>query len=363
MQLGTYDGRVLAGTTSVARLGLVKKLASRLVTVALLGLMMIGGFGLAAPEAAVAGQAAMINTNGVEIFEHPTDLSVIGYVGYGDWVDIFWGPEFEMYEIRSGDGTIGWVWAEFVDIDGGGSSSESSSEETWTDSSSSSADEAGVWAWSAWAMVDADSLNVRSDASSSASVMDQFGPGEWIEVIGNDVNGFSPINYYGDVGWVSAKYLSWDGNYNYASVSTGASSSSSGGAGGGSSTSTSSEEHWIDVNGATGEVNLMVGNSVLTRRTGVRLASIHLRMASIRRPTAPSTSTRSTSHWDTPRGPTPTFRTGLDTTRRDPMDSIPIRRMPTAMSFRTELAKRVDAWHFQRERSRRSMTSPSLECG
>lgn len=109
-------------------------------------------------------------------------------------------------------------------------------------------------------MVDADSLNVRNDASTSASVIDRYGPGEWIEVIGNDVNGFSPINYNGDVAWVATKYLSWDGTFQYASVSTG----TGGGSGGDTSTapSSSSQEHWIDVNGGTGQVNLMVGDTV-----------------------------------------------------------------------------------------------------
>jgi uncharacterized protein YgiM (DUF1202 family) len=220
-------------------MGLGRGQLVRIATVVLLGLMMVAGFGVAETGTATAGQAGTVNTNGVEIFTHPTDLSVIGYLSAGDRVDIFWGPEFEMYEVRSGDGTVGWIWAEFLDTDGGGGSAMSSSSES---SSSSAADDAGVWSWSGWAMVDADSLNVRNDASSDAAVIDHYGPGEWIEVIGDDVNGFSPINYYGDVGWVASKYLSWDGTYNFASVSTG------------------SGEHWIDVNGATGEVNLMIGN-------------------------------------------------------------------------------------------------------
>ncbi|HYJ12012.1 MAG TPA: SH3 domain-containing protein [Thermomicrobiales bacterium] len=111
----------------------------------------------------------------------------------------------------------------------------------------------GVWAWSAWAMVDADSLNVRADASLDAAVIDKYGAGEWIEIIGNEVNGFSPTNYFGDVAWVAAKYLSWDGTYAYASV---------GQTGGGTDSSSASGEHWIQVNGGTGEVNLMIGNSV-----------------------------------------------------------------------------------------------------
>lgn len=250
---------VLAGTSVPPRWNTGKRLA----TIALLGFMMIAGFGVASPERASAGQAGMINTNGVEVFEHPNDLTVIGYAGAGEWVDIFWGPEFSMYEIQTGDGTVGWVWAEFVDTEGGesGAGSTDSASSAPDSTSSSSADQAGAWSWSAWAMVDADSLNVRNDASSNAGVLDSYGPGEWIEVIGNDLNGYSPVNYYGDVGWVASQYLSWDGNFNTATVSSGASSDVSTSNLGGGSVS-SSQEQWIDINGATGEVNLMLGSSV-----------------------------------------------------------------------------------------------------
>lgn len=233
----------------------------RMLTVLLAALMLLAGFGALAPKPAFAGQAGTVNTNNVEVFRHLNDHTVIDTLDSGDRVDIFWGPEGYMYEIHY-NGTVGWVWAEFIDPDGGASSSSESSSESSSSSSSSSlaADQAGAWSWSAMAMVDADSLNVRADASGSASVLETYGPGEWIEVIGNDVDGFSPINYHGDVAWVATKYLSWDGEYQYASV---------GQTGGGSSTSStssarssSSEEHWIQVNGGTGEVNLMVGNSV-----------------------------------------------------------------------------------------------------
>ncbi|MDQ3444302.1 MAG: SH3 domain-containing protein [Chloroflexota bacterium] len=249
---------VLAGSSVSLRGSTGQTRLARVVTIALLGLMMFAGFGVAAPERAFAGQAGTINTNGVEIFEHPTDLTVIGYVGSGDRVDIFWGPEFYMYEIRTSDGTVGWVWAEFVDTGGGGSSGGSSDSASSAPASTSanSADQAGAWSWSAWAMIDADSLNVRNDASASAGVVDSYGPGEWVEVIGNEVNGYSPVNYYGDIGWVASQYLSWDGNFNNATVSSGAATSSGGGS------ATSGQEHWIDVNGATGQVTLYVGDSV-----------------------------------------------------------------------------------------------------
>lgn len=222
----------------------------RVLSVTFLALMLVAGFAVARPEQASAGQAGTINSNGVEVFRHLNDHTVIDYLQAGDRVDIFWGPEDWMYEIHYG-GTTGWVWAEYVDEDGGASSSNSGSSSSWT---SSAADEAGVWSWSSWAMIDADSLNVRADAYGDAAVLDKYGAGEWVEVIGNDVNGFSPINYYGEVGWVASKYLSWDGTFEYASV---------GQTGGGSSArATASAEHWIQINGATGQVDLMIGNSV-----------------------------------------------------------------------------------------------------
>lgn len=230
---------------------------SRTLTVALLGALLVAALGLASPPSALAGQGGTVNSNGVEIFAHPTDLTVIGYASAGERVDIFWGPEFEMYEIRTGDGTVGWIWAEYLDPDGGSSGGGAAVAESSGSASASSGDLAGVWSWSSWAMVDADSLNVRNDASASAGVIDSYGAGEWIEVIGNDVNGFSPVNYYGDVGWVATQYLSWDGAFNYATAPSSASSNDSGGG-----TASSSQERWIDVNAATGRVTLFVGDTV-----------------------------------------------------------------------------------------------------
>ena len=55
------------------------------------------------------------------LFAHLRDHTVIGYLDAGERVDIFWGPEDHMYEVRASDGTVGWIWAEFLDPDGGGS--------------------------------------------------------------------------------------------------------------------------------------------------------------------------------------------------------------------------------------------------
>ena len=109
----------------------------RLLTVFLVGLMIAAGFGIAQPEAARAGQAGTINSNNVEVFRHLNDHTVIDYVHSGDRVDIFWGPEGEMFEINHG-GTVGWVWAEFVDLDGSGGSSSGSSSSSSSSSSGGS---------------------------------------------------------------------------------------------------------------------------------------------------------------------------------------------------------------------------------
>lgn len=264
MIMGMRGEAVLAGSASPLWFRDGRLWLGRWATVALLALLLAAGFGAAMPERAFAGQAGTINTNNVEIFDHPTSLTVIGFASAGEVVDIFWGPEFFMYEIRTGDGTVGWVWAEFLDADGG-SGGGSSDVAVESSASAGSAEGADVWAWSAWAMVDADSLNVRGDASSGAGVIDSYGAGEWIEVIGDDINGFSPVNYYGDVGWVASQYLSWDGAFNNASVASVASAAaepvqSTVSTGGGSAST--SLEHWIDINGASGQVNLMVGDSV-----------------------------------------------------------------------------------------------------
>ncbi len=260
MFMGLRGGSILAGSTSPVMKRGRQALAVRWMTVALLTVLVAAGFGAVAPERAFAGQAGTINTNNAEIFEHPTDLTVIDYANAGEVVDIFWGPEFFMYEIRTGDGTVGWVWAEFLDADGGagGGAADVAASST----STGSAEGANVWAWSAWAMVDADSLNVRGDASSNAGVIDSYGAGEWIEVIGNDVNGYSPVNYYGEIGWVASQYLSWDGAFNNATVASVAPETAQSTASLGGGSAGTSLEHWIDINGATGQVNLMVGDSV-----------------------------------------------------------------------------------------------------
>ena len=115
-------------------------------------LAIVGG-GVARAIPAAAGQIGYISVQGAELFVHPTDLSAILYMDEGSPVDVLFGPYEGLYEVRFYD-TDGWVWADYLSLDGyaapagsiGGGGEEapvspesaSSSEEHWIDVNRSS---------------------------------------------------------------------------------------------------------------------------------------------------------------------------------------------------------------------------------
>ena len=228
MRQGTELRAILAGearvTTSGPTAGVRKFI---LISVALMLMAAVAGVG---PSTAVAGQAGTITADGVTLMADIDDTTPIATMYAGERVDIFWGPEAGRYEVRY-DGTVGWVWAEFLDPDGGGSA----------DPGSSSAPVGGS---GGWATVNTDSLNVRGDASTAAAIWDSFGLGTSVEVIGDSVNGFSPISYYGSTAWVATDYLSWGGTVSAPAQPE------------------VTAERWIDVNRTTGLVTLYEGSAV-----------------------------------------------------------------------------------------------------
>ena len=64
-------------------------------------------------------------------------------------------------------------------------------------------------------------------------------------MIGEPVNGFSPISYYGSTAWVASEFLSWDGTVSAAPQPAAVAA-----------------ERWIDINRSTGLVTLYEGSSV-----------------------------------------------------------------------------------------------------
>ncbi len=233
----------LAGSSFDKCSGSTANRVGRLLTVALLAVLVMAGIGLVQSAPAFAGQAGTINTDGVSLIADLDDHTVIGTMYAGDRVDIFWGPENGLYEIRY-YGTVGWVWAEFLSPDGAGSSGGGGQGGATTALPSS-----GSPAW-----INTDSLNVRADASTSAAVWDSFDNGTQVEVIGEGVNGFVPISYYGSVAWVSAEYLRWDG----AAAAAPAEAPSA----------APQAERWIDVNRSTGLVTLFEGDTAVAQYWG-----------------------------------------------------------------------------------------------
>ena len=197
--------------------------------------MFLAGCVFTSPTGAVAGQAGTINSDGVALMADIDDQTPIATMYAGERVDIFWGPESGLYEIRY-YGTVGWVWAEYLDVDGG----------VGGGGSVGGGSAAPVSGSGGWAIVDTESLNVRGDASTDAAIWDSFSSGTSVQVIGDAVNGFYPIEYYGGTAWLAADYLSWNGAVSAPAQPEAAVQA----------------ERWIDVNRSTGMVTLFEGDAV-----------------------------------------------------------------------------------------------------
>ncbi len=61
------------------------------------------------------------------------------------------------------------------------------------------------------AVVGTDVLNVRAAPTTSADILDTGSEGDQVDVIGPEENGFYPVRIHGIQGWMSARYLVFDG--------------------------------------------------------------------------------------------------------------------------------------------------------
>jgi uncharacterized protein YgiM (DUF1202 family) len=151
-----------------------------------------------------------------------TWANVIDKMYQGEPVTVLAGPTDDGWYEVDYYGEQGWAYGGYLVVDGSPG---------WADSSGGAVGGVGATAW-----VDTDSLNVRADASTDASVIDELGAGAEVSVIGSPVNGFVPIDYYGQPAYVWSDYLSFDGP-----VDPG-------------------PEHWIDVDRSSQMVTLYVGD-------------------------------------------------------------------------------------------------------
>ena len=85
------------------------------ITAGTLGLM--GGATAFSANKASALGIGYIAQQGAELFVHPTNLTPMLYMDAGVPVDVLWGPHEGLYEVRY-YGTDGWVWAEYLSLNG-----------------------------------------------------------------------------------------------------------------------------------------------------------------------------------------------------------------------------------------------------
>jgi L,D-transpeptidase-like protein len=227
---------------TVAARGALRKLASVLLAVVIVlagQVMLTGGAGVA------AGQGATVNIDGASLFaKNDANSTYLATMYSGDRVDVLWGPDNGMYEVRY-SGTDGWTWAANLTLD----------------ADQCCATVAGASGATVW--VNTDYLNIRSDASLASTIENVAVNGDSFTTAGDPVNGFQPIYYGNGVAWVWGGYLSWDG-------STAAQPAVGGDSGGANAAPSASggAEHWIDVNRSTGAVSLMIGDQAQATFSG-----------------------------------------------------------------------------------------------
>lgn len=118
----------------------------RWLIVALVSLVLVSGSSWMASNEVAAGQAATVVKDGAPLFADHDDHSVLDWMEYGARVDIFWGPHNWLYEVRY-YGTVGWTWAENLELDGVGGASSGGAVEAPAETSAAVAAPPGGERW------------------------------------------------------------------------------------------------------------------------------------------------------------------------------------------------------------------------
>ncbi len=149
-----------------------------------------------------------------------TDASVLAEMYFGEYVHIIDGPTEHDWYFVDYAGIQGWAYGKYLSFDGEPSRS--------ADVAATGGDGGSVW-------VDTDVLNVRAEPSTDSWVMGSESQGTEFWIVGEAVDGYYPVEYGSEIGWVAGQFLSWQ------PVGRGA-------------------ERWIDVDRSSQTVSLMVGN-------------------------------------------------------------------------------------------------------
>lgn len=122
---GNVDVAASASTTSGFPLSR-RRLVTQFALAMMLALTMLGTLAGFQAEKASAGLAGTINADGVGLMAAYSDQSIVEWMYAGERVDVLWGPENGKYEVRY-YGIDGWVWADYLDVDGAGAAAVGSS--------------------------------------------------------------------------------------------------------------------------------------------------------------------------------------------------------------------------------------------
>ncbi len=199
-------------------------LASVLVLVALLALTL-------SPLSARAS-GSYVDTDVLNLRSDPgTYGEVLDEITQDEPVDVLAGPTDDGWYQVSYNGEVGWVYGGYLSIDGAPGWA------SWSDTPAIGGSVSGsVW-------VNTDVLNIRSDATTHSEVLTQAVEGAELGVVGDEYNGFLPVQFDGMTGWANAAYLVWQPTI-------------------------APDEHWIDVDRSSQTVTLYIGQEAIASYWG-----------------------------------------------------------------------------------------------
>src|SRR5262249_10822172 len=170
----------------------------------------------------VGGEAVVAYANGDNVrFREGPDYGaqVIDMVPEGTLVDVYYGPitadDGSLWYQVGVDGQRGYISADFLAVpDGNGDTVPANAtvlDAQGTDSADGIA--AGtVVGVATIAGTNGDGVRCRADASSGAPIITVLPEGTSVELTGDAVNGWQPVNCAGQGGFVSTDYVSYDGS-------------------------------------------------------------------------------------------------------------------------------------------------------
>jgi uncharacterized protein YgiM (DUF1202 family) len=174
-------------------------------------------------QSARAASDAYVSTDSLFLRSDPSsDAEILDEMAFGAYLAVIDGPADGNWYFVDFQGTQGWASGDYLSF--------------------GNAPEASVGGSGGTVWVATDALNVRTDADQSAGILGIVGQGDQLQVVGDSINGYYPVEFAGTTGWVAAEFLSW------APVGSGS-------------------ENWISVDRSSSTIALMVGDDAVATYT------------------------------------------------------------------------------------------------